>query len=232
MGIAPFNRPFRAILSGLADVLVPLHDWAPSNGGDRNRLRPSHLGVIEFIEGLIAIDASGRNEKWAARVQSLEASPLRLSPHEQPVYWRGRRGLEADPAFNIKDTGNLPRSYAAFYEKFLPPLTLYASTLLAGPGPWPDAMMQQVADGLAANAVPGWPPPQELKKAQECVVDFTNDIVASLMSMRSVGSPMPFALLDALKEGRRPGNRYTAKDAADATASFKAALDLKMSAGS
>lgn len=223
-----FDRDARALLGALADVVLPLHQWAQSGRNDESELRPSQLGVIEFIEANIASPMSARNEKWATRIQSIESSPLQFSPHEQAVYWRTKRGLDALPTFGIALSKNSPRHIAQFYTGFLDALAAYARPRLGGPGPWADDKVKSVADDLRTKEIPNWP--RDLIKPAECMVMFTNDVAAALMAMTNVGSPTPFALLVSLKQGRRVGNRFTVKDVAEATASFKAILDKKMGA--
>ena len=226
MALVPFDRGSRALLGALADVWVPVHRL-PADAGN-SRPRPSQLGVIEFIEALITSPIAARNRSWAARVALLESSPLRLAPHEQPIYWRTSRGLDSLPVFGIKDSENMDLDRAAFYEKLLAVLIPHARKVLEGPGPWPDDKVQQIATDLIENKVPGWPPSDQPKWS---VGDFVKDIATALLATRSVGSPRPFELLDALNESRRIGNRYTAQNVTQATRRFKEALDAKMGWG-
>ena len=186
------------------------------------------MGVVEFIECLIMQwEPSSPGRLWNDRVKRLEAAPLLACPIDDPARWRADHGLDPAVAFRIAKSENVDVDRAQLYKRYLPSVILYAKARLGSPPPWADDVLEQFGQELLENRCPNWPVASEPSS-----VFFTRqllgDVVAALMSMQRVGSPRPFALLEALNESRRIGNRFDAAHADAAVAAFKRELDRAM----
>jgi hypothetical protein len=228
--IVPFNGETRLILNAIADGLLPLHTWCKAKGrGDCEDRRPSRLGTLEFIESLITQwDSTGNPGRlWNQRVKILESDPLQLCPIDDPVYWRTERGLNSSTKFGISESGNLDVDRADFYGRYIPEVVRCAKARLPAQPPWADDELEKFGRELFEGSCPNWPAQSGLN-SKDFVKRFLIDVMAALMSMQRIGSPRPFALLEAMNENRRVGNRFDTAFAEAAVISFKHALDQAM----
>jgi len=183
---------------------------------------------VEFIEGLIRQwDPSGPASIWSKRVTNLQADPLSSSPIVDPVGWRRSRGLDPGVAFEVAGSGNLGSDRMRFYETYLPVAITCAKARLPGRPPWPDDELERFGQELFERRCPNWPAGTGLD-SKEFVSGLLLDVVAALMSMQGIRSPRPFALLEAMNQNRRVGNRFTVAYADVAVAAFKRELDRTM----
>jgi len=184
------------------------------------------LGVVDFIEDLIRQwDPSGPAAAWNKRVKDLEANPLFSCPLNNPVDWRRSRGLDPGVVFDVAKSSNLGSDRRRFYETYLPVAMTCAKARLPGPPPWPDQELERFGKELFEQRCPNWPDSIDSK---EFVSGLLLDIVAALMAMQGIRSPRPFALLEAMNQHRRVGNRFTVAYADAAVAAFKCELDRAM----
>lgn len=241
------DRDTYAYLELLANGILPLQEWikgkdyTPPNADTlpwrvgEGSLTLRHLGVIEFVVGLIS-ESSG-DEETRAYFATRAETPLGLSPHDDVAQWRALRNLSPDPAFGVTESDNLlmdveghPISRQAFYRTYLP-LFRHTCDLAI------EAIGRSVFDwavfakALADNSSPFWPKSLP-RRSSTFVKQFGRDVLYAVLGMRNpVDPPWRDGVLIELGEHRRVGNAFTPEHAASVLKAFRAVFDPLLEKG-
>jgi len=222
-------------IESLVDALLPLQDWVakkafkptqpvPWRGNNPLPLNAKNLGVVDSLNALIA---ESDDADLLARYTAQATAPLARSPLLDVVSWRAARGLDSQPVFVIVRSENIYRdpvtreaiARTTFYEVNL---KLFASAV-AAVAPTTPAQWAAFADTLRNDTSPAWT--DAAHKSSVFARQLLKDVLTVLLNMRTAQpSPWREALPLELGEGRRPGNKFEPKDAADATTIFENVL--------
>lgn len=227
-----FDTEQTALLEEIADALLPLDEWVrtksykppgtPPWRQDGGALSAKRLGVVRFLEGLLA-ESSG-DADLIAHFERTAHEPLARCPIPEAGEWRARRGLEPQTKFDIVASENLftagkdqPLDRVSFYSVHLPLLAQAARDAKAA-GYDPKAFVEDLLQDRSGF----WPGGSQ--KSSVFIKRLLTDVLYALMGQRSpLPEPWRSALLTELGELRRVGNHF---DPYDAMAAVKAFRDL------
>lgn len=236
------NSELFQYLDSLAEGILPLSDWInskpyvppnaeslPWRASPSVTLRPSQLGFLQFLEGLM--NESSSDEEIKVYFSTRAEEPLAFAPQDDVAAWRALRGLSPSPTFGVIESDNLlmdveghPISRVAFYRTYLP-LFEYASRMAAIAAGNNGINWKEFAKELLTNASPFWPKSLP-RRSSTFVKQFGRDLLYAVLGMRNpVPEPWRDAVLIELGEHRRVGNTFTPDEASAVLAEFQAVFD-------
>jgi hypothetical protein len=233
----------RSVFQNLTYAIFPLAEWLASRAASGGYVPPipdlpwrkpgapplsiDDLKVGDFFEALLADD---KDTALATRWNTLIANPPKF-PRTDPTGWRTSRGLNAAAKFGILDSDNfvlfskaldqtkIATTRAQFYQTIWPALNDVVVTVKPQtPQDWTKLVDRLRTDDPTVR----WPS-RPAPTSSEFVRQFTNDCLYALLNVTN-GLPAPWnaAVLIEVGEFRRPGQKVSAKAAADAVQAFVA----------
>jgi hypothetical protein len=236
------NPELSQYLDFLADGILPLTDWisskpyVPPNAealpwrmSSPVALRPSQLGFLNFLEGLL--NESSGDEELKVYFSTRAEDPLTFAPQDDVSAWRALRGLSPSPNFGVVESDNLlidveghPISRIAFYRTYLP-LFEYASRMATISAGEIGVNWKEFSKSLLTNASPFWPKSLP-RRSSTFVKQFGRDLLYAVLGMRNpVPEPWRDAVLIELGEHRRIGNAFNPEDASSVLEAFQVIFD-------
>jgi hypothetical protein len=230
----------RSIFQNLTRTIFPLADWLSSRNASGGYVPPipdlpwrkpgapplsiDDLKVDDFFEALLADD---RDTALAKRWNTFIANPPEFA-RPDPTGWRTSRGLNATPKFGILDSDNFTVSVVGdktkiamtrqqFYQAVWPAVSRVVAAE-SQPIDWVKLVNRLRTDDASLN----WPS-RPVPKASEFIRQFTNDCLYALLNFTN-GLPPPWNAAVPIEVGefRRPNQKVSAKQAADAVDAFVA----------
>jgi len=246
----PFTPHERAILTGLAEGLLPLAEWVaspdhrylPPDAKDlpwRNgeaTLTHDRLRTIGYVEWLVA--ASDADDLLLTRWAQIRQDPFAYCPLSSPRAFREGRGLSQAPRFATVESGNAladasgrQMSRQQLYRQCVPILAdtvRFAERRLGAATPPPSVFWTKLAAELHRGDCPEWRGIAGAPQSTLLTEQLLRDVLTALLNgWLDVPPPWRYAVLIELGEYRRPGNAYTRKDVDIAVENFKRALDKR-----